>query len=88
MVLCRGASGQGGFRDGGLADGRALVHANVAMQGNSKMGYADRLDYGQDYSAIDVVASRVLAVGVVGADVEIREVTRTRSAGQSEAREE
>lgn len=88
MVLRRGASGQGGFRDGRLADGGALVHANVAMQGNSKMGYADGLDYGQDYSAIDMVASRVLAVGVVGADVEVGEVTRTRSAGQSETREE
>lgn len=53
------------------------------------MGKADGLDDGQDNSALHIVASIVLAVGLAGADVEVGEVAAVSGPdGQCEPGEE
>ena len=67
--------------------GGTLVDADEAMERDGQVGDADGFDYCQDDVAFDIVADRVLAMGVGGMDVEIGKVARARSDGQREATE-
>lgn len=76
--------------DGGQLGGGPGVFedADEAMQGDRQMGDANGFDDGQDDGAGDMVAGRVLAVRLVGSDMEVGEVAGSRVKGQAPAREE
>lgn len=67
--------------------GRVLVDLNVAMEGNDKMGDAHWLDNGKDDRATDSIASVVLFVRFVGADMEVGKVTVPAAYGEVDGRQ-
>lgn len=89
MILRVRASIQNRGGELALGDGGALGDAYVTMQRDGQMREAYGLQHGQVDRAMDVIASVVLPVRLLGADVEVGNVSRPRPAyGEGESREE
>lgn len=65
---------------------RVLEDAHEAMEGDGKMGDADRLDDGEDYEALDGVAGRVLPMRLGRLDVEVDDIAGARPQARRQPR--